>query len=118
MKTLILSAATASIFSLAAITTAQARDCSGFTERATIYNSLGLTDSANFWTAVANECEASNWSELDGETVRSNISGYADETGYECPERETVQAAATEAGVELQGRRNGRNNGRGGRRGQ
>jgi len=115
MKTLILSAATASLLSLAAFTTAQARDCTGFSNRASLYTSIGLTDSATFWSAVAAECEASNWAELDRSAVRENISTYADTTR---PERETIQAAATAAGVELPARRNGQNKGRGKRKGQ
>ena len=118
MKTLILSTATASLLSLAAFTTAQARDCTGFSNRASLYTSIGLTDPATFWSAVAAECEASNWAELDRSAVRENISTYADTTGYERPDRETVQAAATAAGVELPARRNGQNKGRGKRKGQ
>lgn len=115
MKNIIVPTLIASALSLAAVSTAQARDCSGFSERASFYTSIGLTDSASFWTSVASECEASNWADQDRSTVRDNISTLADTSSYERPDRETVRTAAESAGVELPTRRGKGKKGKNGR---
>lgn len=117
MKTLILPTVIASIVSLTAVSAAQARDCSSFSSRADFFTSIGLTDAASFWTSVAGECEASNWAEADRSTVRTNIQTLAEASSYERPERETVQAAAEAAGVELPARRGKGKKGKGNRSG-
>ena len=78
MKTFILPTVIASIVSLTAVSAAQARDCSSFSNRADFFTSIGLTDAASFWTSVAGECEASNWAEADRSTVRTNIQTLAE----------------------------------------
>ena len=118
MKNIIIPTLFASALSLTAVSAAQARDCSGFSERATFFTSIGLTDSASFWTSVAAECEASDWADEDRSTVRDNISTLADDNGYERPDRDTVQTAAESAGVELPTRRGQGKKGKGGKSGR
>ena len=120
MKTMILSslAATAIALSLAtttALAQAQPRDCAGFDNRAGFFSSIGLADAADFWTSVAAECEASNWAEADRRTVKTGIRTMAEESGYERPERDIVEAAAAASGVELPSRGRGKGKGKGNR---
>ena len=105
VKPIIIPTVIASILSLTAVSAAQARDCSGFTNRAAFFTSIGFSGEAAFWTSVANECEASNWAAEDRSTVRANVQTLAEENSYERPDRETLRAAAISAGVELPSRR-------------
>ena len=116
MKTMILSslaAATVVITLGASVAQAQSRDCTGFSNRADFFSSIGLDDAASFWSSVATECEASNWPEEERRTVKESIRTLAEEAGYERPEREVVEAAAEAAGVELPARRPGKGKGKG-----
>jgi len=122
MKTVIL-AAFASTFAattFAGVASAQTRDCSGFSERANFYGSIGLTSSQDFWNSVATSCTDSNWADEDRSTVRSNIRTLAETESYERPDRDAVRAAAEANDVELTGRgqrRGGQGGGRGPRGG-
>ena len=116
MKTMILSslAATTAVITLgASVAQAQPRDCTGFSNRADFFSSIGLDDAAGFWSTLATECEASNWPEEDRQTVKETVRALAEEAGYERPEREVVEAAAEAAGVELPARRPGKGKGKG-----
>ena len=108
-----LAAATVVITLGASVAQAQPRDCTGFSNRADFFSSIGLDDAAGFWSTLATECEASNWPEEDRQTVRETVRALAEEAGYERPEREVVEAAAEAAGVELPARRPGKGKGKG-----
>lgn len=106
MKKLILISILTPIASLTALSTAQAKDCSSFSNWANTFLSIGLAETGSFWSSVAAECEASNWATADQSAIRDRVSSMAETSGYEKPDRETVQAAAESAGVTLLGRPN------------